>query len=124
MKADRPLIGAVLLLATGLSLVFIYGTGTSGFNIAFPFSGSTLHLDLTTSGLAVLGGVACTALGALLLVWAFLVAIVCQIGMLLGRDRYADDRYFGRHSSEPDDSDRNSERNPLSITGEQRHTLF
>ena len=124
MRADRPLIAAVLLLATGLSLILVYGTQNSGFNIAFPFSGSSLHLELTTNGLAVLGGLVSAALGLLFLVWAFLAAIVCQIGLLAGRDRYGDDRLFGRHAAEPIRSDYSPEHNSLSITGEQKRTLL
>jgi hypothetical protein len=76
MRADRPLIGAVLFLGCGLGLILGYCHGTTGFSAAYPFSGSTLHLDLTTVGPAVLGGVTCTAIGLLMLVWAFLAAIV------------------------------------------------
>jgi len=76
MRADRPLIGAVVFLGAGLGLILGYCNGTTGFNAAYPFSGSSLHIDLTTTGPAVLGGVACTAIGVLLLVWAFIAAIV------------------------------------------------
>lgn len=76
MRADRPLVGAVLFLAAGLTLILAYCHGTTGFNAAYPFGGSILHLELTTTGPAVLGGIACTAIGCLLLVWAFLAALV------------------------------------------------
>ncbi len=55
-------------------------------NVAFPFSGSTLHIDLTTNGPAVLGGFALIALGLLLLVWALLAAIVLQFSLLGSRE--------------------------------------
>jgi hypothetical protein len=76
MRADRPLIGSVVFLGAGLGLILAYCHGTTGFNAAYPFAGSSLHLDLTTTGPAVLGGLACTAIGCLLLVWAFLAALV------------------------------------------------
>ena len=76
MRADRPLVGAVLLLGAGLALILVYCHGTTGFNLAYPFAGSTLHIDFTTTGPAVVGGVICTSLGALLLVWSFLAALV------------------------------------------------
>ena len=76
MRADRPLVGAVLFLAAGLALILAYCHGTTGFNAAYPFSGSMLHVELTTIGPAVLGGVACLAVGCVLLVWAFLAALV------------------------------------------------
>lgn len=84
MKSERPLLGSVLFLATGLGLILGYCQGATSFNAAYPFSGSTLHIDLTTSGPAVLGGLALTAVGLLLLLWAVLAAIVGQIGALAG----------------------------------------
>lgn len=76
MRADRPLIGAVIFLGAGLGMIIAYCHGTTGFNAAYPFAGSSLHLDLTTTGPAVLGGLACTAVGCLLLIWACLAALV------------------------------------------------
>lgn len=88
MKSERPLLGSVLFLATGLGLILGYCQGATSFNAAYPFSGSTLHIDLTTSGPAVLGGLALTAVGLLLLLWAVLAAIVGQVGALAsGGDR-------------------------------------
>lgn len=63
MKPDRPLIVALAFLATGVGLIVGYCQGTTGMNLAYPLSGSALHIDLTTTGPAVLGGVALTALG-------------------------------------------------------------
>jgi len=120
MKADRPLIVAFLLLATGLSLIFAYGTGTSGFNIAYPFSGSTLHLDITTNGPAVLGGVALIAIGLLLLVWAFLSAIVCQISLLAGGDKSIE-RLLERYPESPSEDERHG---ASSVTVGRKHTLL
>ena|SRR5579862_2441568 len=91
MKSERPLIAAVLFLATGLSLIFGYCNGTSSFNITYPFAASALHLDVATVGPAALGGLALTAIGALLMVWAFLAAIVGQIALLFRHWR-EDDR--------------------------------
>ncbi|MGH9344092.1 MAG: hypothetical protein ACRD19_10060 [Terriglobia bacterium] len=87
MRADRPLIGAVLCLAAGLGLIFGYCQGTTGFSAAYPFSQSQLHVAFTTIGPGVLGGLALIAIGVLLLIWAFLSALVCQIGLLAGRDQ-------------------------------------
>ena len=84
MKPDRPLIVALAFLATGVGLIVGYCQGTTGMNLAYPLSGSALHIDLTTTGPAVLGGVALTALGLLLLAWALLAAIVHQFSILAG----------------------------------------
>jgi hypothetical protein len=76
MRADRPLVGAVLFLGSGLALILVYCHGNPGFNLTYPLSDSMLHVDFTTTGPAVVGGVVCTAIGAFLLVWAFLAALV------------------------------------------------
>jgi hypothetical protein len=85
MRSERPLIASMLFLATGLTLIFGYCTGTSSFSAGFPVASSSLHVDLTTIGPAALGGVALVAAGVLLLVWALLMAIVGQISLLFHR---------------------------------------
>ena len=82
MRSERPLIASVLFLATGLSLIFGYCNGTSSLNAAYPMAASVLHLDITTSGPAALGGITLTAIGVLLLIWALLGAIVGQITLI------------------------------------------
>jgi protein-S-isoprenylcysteine O-methyltransferase Ste14 len=80
------LIVAVAALAAGVGLLVMFCQGTTNMNVAYPLSGSTLHIDLTTNGSAVLGGFVLTALGLLLLVWAVLAAIVHQISLLASRE--------------------------------------
>ena len=82
MRSERPLIASVLFLATGLSLIYGYCNGTSSLNAAYPIAASVLHLDITTSGPAALGGITLTAIGVLLLIWALLGAIVGQITLI------------------------------------------
>jgi hypothetical protein len=98
MRADRPLIGAVIFLGVGLGLILGYCTGTTGFNAAYPFSGSNLHIDMTTTGPAVLGGVACTAIGLLFLVWSFVAAIV---SLFTWTEREPRERVVERYSVVP-----------------------
>ncbi len=86
MRPDRPLIVAVALLATGVGLIVAYCQGATSMNAAFPFSGSTLHIDLTTNGPAAVGGLALIALGLLVMAWSLLAAIVSQISLLVGRE--------------------------------------
>jgi hypothetical protein len=86
MRPDRPVIGAVVCLATGVALIVAYCHGTTGASIAYPFAGSNLHIDLTTSGPAVIGGLVFLALGVLFLLWSLLAAIVSQISLLIGRE--------------------------------------
>ncbi len=82
MKPDRPLIFSVLLLAGGLAVILGYCHGNTNFTAAYPFSGTILHVDFTTVGPGVLGGLALTFLGAILLVWSFLAAIVNQFRLM------------------------------------------
>ena len=86
MRPDRPVIGAVVCLATGVALIVAYCHGTTGANIAYPFSSSSLHIDLTTTGPGVPGGLILLALGILLLAWSLLAAIVSQISLLFHRE--------------------------------------
>lgn len=83
MKPDRPLIFSVLCLAAGLFLVFGYCHGNTSFAAAYPFSGTNLRVEFAESGPGVLGGIALTAIGLLLLAWSFLAAIVSQVGSLM-----------------------------------------
>jgi hypothetical protein len=86
MRPDRPVIGGVVCLATGVALIVAYCHGNTGANLAYPFSASTLHIDFTTTGPAVLGGLFFTALGVLFLVWSLFAAIVHQISLIIGSD--------------------------------------
>jgi hypothetical protein len=86
MRPDRPLIGAVVCLATGIALIVGYCQGATGINLAYPFTGSNLHIDLTTSGPGVPGGLLLLAIGILFLAWSLLAAIVSQISLLFRRD--------------------------------------
>ena len=81
MRANRPLILAVLFLAAGLGLIFAYCQGNTSMSLAFPFSASILQMAVTTAGPAAVGGVFLTAFGLLLLIWAFLMAIVGEMAM-------------------------------------------
>lgn len=89
MKSGLPLILSVLFLAAGLGVLIGYCHGSASFNAAYPFSGSMLHIDMSTSGPGVLGGLLCTAIGVLLLLWAFFAALVGIVVRWIGSE---DDR--------------------------------
>jgi len=76
MRANGPLILAVLFVASGLGVVFYYGVGTAGFNAAYPLAGANLQLSIATAGPAAVGGLALLALGLVILAWALLCAFV------------------------------------------------
>jgi len=84
MKPDRPLILSILFLAAGLWLVFGYAHGIAGLSAAWPVANSTIHVDVNTSGLGALSGIALLGIGLLLLVWSLLAAIVSQLMLLAG----------------------------------------
>jgi signal transduction histidine kinase len=91
MKSDGPLILAVLFLAAGLTIIFTYGHGTAGFNAAYPFAAANLNMSISTAGPAAIGGLALTALGALIMVGALLCAVVGQF-RVVSYDRNQPDR--------------------------------
>ncbi|MGB7265594.1 MAG: hypothetical protein WBC92_08785 [Terracidiphilus sp.] len=117
MRADRPLICAVASLATGIGLIVAYCHGSTSATAVYPFSGSMLHIDLTTYGPAVLGGLALIAVGLLMTAVAVFAAILSQIRLLVGRtDRM--DSILGRERDGAFDDDRYDE--PLGMT-KRRH---
>lgn len=87
MRSDRPLIASIVFLATGLSLIFGYCNGATSFDAAFPLASSALHLDVVTTGPAALGGLACTGIGLIFMLWALLAAIVSQLGGMATHSR-------------------------------------
>ena len=92
LRSDRPLIVAILLLATGLILVFGYGTGTAAFDAAYPVSRASLQLSISTSGMAAIGGLALTAMGLLSLLLSLIYAIVGQIQLIGPSERVVVER--------------------------------
>jgi hypothetical protein len=90
MRVDRPLAGAVISLGWGLGLIIGYGKGTTGFNAAYPFDASMLHLDITTTGPGVMGGLVLVAVGTFLLLWAFVAALGTVFSSGEDREEYED----------------------------------
>ena len=86
MRSDRPLILSVLLMAAGLGLTIGYCSGNAGLSASFPLSGASLKLSLATFGPAALGGPALTALGLVMLLWAWVCAIFHQMGLFVTRE--------------------------------------
>lgn len=78
MKSDYVLIGSVLFLAIGLGLICGYTQGTGGFTAAYPASGASLQISINTRGWPAMAGLVLTLLGAVLLIAAFVSAIVRQ----------------------------------------------
>jgi hypothetical protein len=80
MKANRSLIAAVLFLTAGLGMISAYCVGATSMNVGYPVAVSNVQIAITTSGPAAMGGAALTAIGLLLLIWAFLWAIIGEMG--------------------------------------------
>jgi len=79
MNCERSMIASVIFLTLGLGLIFGYCHGTIGFSAAYPVSGTSLQVTLTTTGLPALAGLVSTVIGLLLLVVALVQAIVGQM---------------------------------------------
>ena len=79
MNCERSVIASAIFLTLGLGLVFGYCHGTIGFSAAYPVSGTSLQVSLTTTGLPALAGSVSTVIGVLLLVIALIQAIVGQV---------------------------------------------
>jgi hypothetical protein len=88
MKCDRPLILGMVLFAVGLGLTLGYCHGNAGLNVAYPFAGSLLKLNLETYGPAAVGGPLVTLLGLIVLAWALFCAVLAQFGLMGGRDEH------------------------------------
>jgi len=83
MKPDRFLIAAVVLLAIGLYVTFGYCNGSVGATAGWPLSSAaTLSINVRTTGPAAMGGPPLVGLGVLLLLWAFVCAVVSQIRLI------------------------------------------
>lgn len=78
MSSERSLIAAVVLLGVGLGLILGYTHGSATFTAAYPVSGTLLQVSINTVGLAAMAGFVATVLGTVVLVVAFVQAIVGQ----------------------------------------------
>jgi hypothetical protein len=83
MRADRPLLVSAAFLGAGLWMIFRYATSGAGINATLPWSNVGFHLNVAENGPGAIGGVALTAIGALLFVWAIFAALG---SLLLGSD--------------------------------------
>jgi hypothetical protein len=70
------LVTAVVCLAAGLFVIFNFCHGTTGLSFAYPLSGCSIHIDITTTGAGVPGAVGLTLIGAFLLIVATIIALV------------------------------------------------
>jgi hypothetical protein len=70
------LLVSVVCLAVGVGLIFGYCNGTTGMSFGYPFSGSSLHIDITTTGTPMVIGVTLTLLGTFLLIVTWVIAII------------------------------------------------
>jgi hypothetical protein len=70
------LVVAVACLAVGLFVIFYFCNGTTGLSFAYPLSGCSIHIDVTTTGAGVPGAVGLTLIGGFLLIVATIIALV------------------------------------------------
>jgi len=79
MKTRRLLIASFVFLAIGIGVLSGYCNGTAGFSAGYPISGTTLKLDITTTGFPAIGGFLLTLFGLMLLVISVVAALVAEI---------------------------------------------
>ena len=70
------IIVSIACLAIGVGLIFHYCNGTTNFSFAYPVSGTSLHIDITTTGAPALIGLLLTMLGAFLVIITWVLALV------------------------------------------------
>jgi len=78
MRSGRVLIAAVLFLSAGLWVLFTYCNGSAGMNVGDQLSANKITIDLTTTGMPMLVGLPLAGIGLLLMLIAFIGAIVAQ----------------------------------------------
>jgi hypothetical protein len=78
MRMGRVLIAAVLFLGGGLWVLFAYCNGNAGLNFSTELSSNKVTIDLTTTGVSMLVGLPLAGIGMLLMLIAFIGAIVVQ----------------------------------------------
>ena len=74
----RVLIAAVVFLGGGLWVLFAYCDGTVGANFGYPLTTNKITMNITTTGVPMLVGLPLVLLGLLLMLIAFIGAIVMQ----------------------------------------------
>ena len=80
------LVTAVVCLAVGVGVLFAFCHGTTGLSLAYPFSGASLHIDITTTGIPAIVGLVLTVLGAFLLIVATILALAAGIRRHSGKN--------------------------------------
>lgn len=78
MRTGRVLIAAVLFLGAGVWVLFAYCNGTVGVNFGDSVPANKITFNITTAGVPMLVGLPLTGLGLLLMLIAFIGAIVIQ----------------------------------------------
>jgi len=70
------LVTAVVCLAVGIGVFLGYCHGTTGFQFSDSISAVSIHLDITTTGVAAIVGLVLTLAGAFLLTVATVIALI------------------------------------------------
>jgi hypothetical protein len=75
VRVRSLLLVSVVCLAAGVAILFTYCNGTTSLAAGYPFSGTSLHLDVTTTGIPAVIGVPLTLIGSFLLIIAWILAL-------------------------------------------------
>jgi hypothetical protein len=72
---NKLLVASVAFLAVGLGVILAFCSGTTGLSLGYPFSSTSIHIDITATGIPAISGLALLAIGLLLQVIAWIRAI-------------------------------------------------
>ena len=78
LRSSRWVIASVVFLTGGLWLLFSFCHGDAGLAFALPVAASKVSLNISTMGWPVLVGIPLLAIGTILLVATFFVALIEQ----------------------------------------------
>ncbi len=79
MNFSRALIGSLVFLIVGLTVIVGYCNGSISFHASAPVSGTTLQVNIVTNGIPALTGTMLTVIGLLLMAWAAIGAVAAQV---------------------------------------------
>jgi hypothetical protein len=69
------LVVAVVCLGAGIGVIFGYCHGTTGLRFGYPLSASSIHIDITTTGVGVPVAVGLVGIGTFLLIVTTIIAL-------------------------------------------------
>ncbi len=76
MHREKLTLASIVFLAIGLAWIISFWNGSVGFSAAHPVTASKFAMDVTVTGGPALGGIALTVIGAVMLLFCAVMAVV------------------------------------------------